>query len=310
MQDAPSFDGRGRIPPHMGRAIFGIVLAGGISLAIYGFWQGVPERDIADAVHRGDRAGAQKLLAWDRTLARAKVYPHGYEPWGAERGIRTVVWRGRYLIHDTVGLGGDPAMLELLASAGADLAVRLEGRTLLHEAARDGNVAAAVWLLDHGAELDVGNDCGDNCADRGRTPLHDATAFGQRAAMELLLARGAAHDAVSANGQTALHVASVAGSVDNAWVLCRYGADTAVKDAQGRTPQDLADAHPIVRDGARPETYGPDALADWLRPGGGCDTLAARARTSGAPVGEDDARVLFGEFLCARGVKDACAPAK
>lgn len=293
----------------MGRVVLVIVLGGIIGLAAYGYWKGVPERDIASAVHRGDRAAVQKLLAWDPDLARAKVYPQGYEPWRTGRGIQTVKWNGRYLIHDTVSLGGDPAMLDLLASAGADVNVRLEGRTLLHEAARSGNAESAAWLLEHGMDVNVPNDCADNCAERGRTPLHDATASNRRDMIEFLLSRGAAPGAASADGQSALHLASSAGSVDNAWVLCRYGADLAVKDARGRTPRDVA-RDDTLRGDAPTGAYGPGAAADWLKPGGGCEALVARARATGAPVGEDEGRVVFGEYLCARGVKDACVAAK
>ncbi|MDH4063785.1 MAG: ankyrin repeat domain-containing protein [Acidobacteriota bacterium] len=288
----------------MKRALFGIVFAGGIALTVYGFWEGVPERDLADAVHRGDRAAVQKLLAWRPGLAGAKVYPQGMEPWrtGRFRGPADVEWRGRYLIHDIVGMGGDPAMLELLAASGAELDVRLEGRTLLHEAARGGNVESAAWLLDHGADIEARNDCADPCAERGRTALHDAISSGRRDVLEFLLARGAAPGAADADGRTALHLASSLGSVDDAWVLCRYGAEGAVKDAQGRAAPDVA------ADAAGEAGYGPGAMADWLKPGGACDTLAARRRASGLAVDEDEARVVFAAFRCARGVAEACTP--
>jgi len=97
-----------------------------IGAGIYGFWQGAPERDIGSAVHRGDRAAVRKLLTRNAGLARAKVYPQRSEPWRTGRGITNVEWRGGYLVHDTVSLGGNPAMLELLAASGADLKVRLE----------------------------------------------------------------------------------------------------------------------------------------------------------------------------------------
>jgi len=292
----------------MRRMILVIVPLGILGVAAYGCWQGVPERDIASAVHRGDRAAVQKLLAWDAELSRARVYPQGEEPWRTGRFRREPVWNGRYLIHDTVGLGGDPAMLDLLASAGADLSVRLEGRTLLHEAARNGNVASAAWLIDHGADLSAPNNCADTCAERGRTALHDATASGRRDMIEFLLSRGATPDAASADGQGALHLAASTGSVDNAWVLCRYGADLSARDARGRTPRDVA-KDDSLRGEATTDNYGAGAVADWLKPGGGCETLVTRARQRGAPVDEDDGRVVFGEYLCARGVKSACAPA-
>ncbi len=290
----------------MARIVLVIAVLGGIALALHGYWEGVPERDIADAVRRGDLAAVTKLLAWDAGLARAKVYPQGNEPWRTGRTRTEAKWHGRYLVHDAVGLGGDPAMLDLLASAGADLSVRVEGRTLLHEAARGGNSGPAAWLIDHGADVNAPNDCVE-CPERGRTPLHDATAAGRRDMMELLLSRGASTDAAAADGARALHLAPAAGSVDNAWVLCRYGADLSAKDARGRTPREVA-KDDALRGEATTDNYGAGAMADWLKPGGGCDALGARARQRGAPVDEDEARVVFGEYLCARGVKTACGP--
>lgn len=72
-----------------------LAVLAGLALAAYGFWEGVPERDIADAVHRGDRAAVQKLLARDAGLARAKVYPQGMEPWRTGRFRSPAQWRGR-----------------------------------------------------------------------------------------------------------------------------------------------------------------------------------------------------------------------
>lgn len=68
-------------------------------------------------------------------------------------------------------------MLDALAAAGADLTVRLNGRTLLHLAARDGNLEVVIWLIDRGADVEASNDCPAPCPERGQRPLHDALAF-------------------------------------------------------------------------------------------------------------------------------------
>src|SRR5690606_29885457 len=87
-------------------------------------------------------------------------------------------WEGRYVIHDAVSRRIDPIpMLDLLAQGGADLAVRLNGRTLLHMAAADGNLEVAAWLIDRGADVRAVNDCTGPCDERGQTPLHEGLAF-------------------------------------------------------------------------------------------------------------------------------------
>ena len=176
------------------------------------------------------------------------------------------------------------------------------------EAARSGKASSAAWLLDHGADVQERTRCDTPCEGQGRTALHEAIAAksepGQGDVIALLLARGAELEAVDANGQTALHL-SAAGGVDIAWVLCRHGALGASRDAQGRTPFDVA----MQAEASAPSSGrdGPAALPDWLKPGGGCEELSALARKRGGPVGEDEGREVFGRFLCARGVQDSCA---
>ena len=127
-------------------------------------------------------------------------------------------------------------MLDLLAGAGADLTVRLSGRTLLHLAARDGNLEVATWMLDHGLDPDLRNDCSNRCDEAGQTALHDAQAVRADDMSALLLARGAEVDAIAQNGRTPLHLAAQGGQLGGAFVLCRHGADPARRDIQGQTP--------------------------------------------------------------------------
>jgi ankyrin repeat protein len=171
--------------------------------------------------------------------------------------------------------------------------VRLNGCTLLHLAARDGNLEVATWLIDRGADVEASNDCTAPCPERGQTPLHDALAFNDDAMTALLLTRGAAVDALAANGQSALHVAASTGKLGGAFVLCRHGADPARRDAVGETPADLASALAEVRDANRAPTEGLVQLAQWLKPQGGCATVAAAARLAGSPVEDDDARQIY-----------------
>ncbi|MGD9953838.1 MAG: ankyrin repeat domain-containing protein [Burkholderiales bacterium] len=282
-----------------------------VGLGVYGFLRGVPETDIVDAVVTGDLRKAKRLLDDDPALARVKVFPQGYRQFSQRRDYETrtgeSAWKGRFLVHDAADRVTDPLpMLELLAASGADLGVRLGGRSLLHEAAERGNVEVAGWLLSRGADVASANDCAGACAERGWTPLHNAQRFRASEMTALLVSRGAPVDATDADGRTALHVAAAIGSLEGAFALCRFGADPARKDAKGRAPHDLA-RKPAPRAGeARTAPDDPDALPAWLEPRGGCEEVATLARRDGAPVPEDDARAVYGKHACARGVRESC----
>jgi ankyrin repeat protein len=99
--------------------------------------------------------------------------------------------------------------------------------------------AAAVRCALAGAPALVAS----RCAATGRTPLHEAAAAGHAAVVELLLAEGAAVDAVDFNGLAALALTvrgggAAAGGV--AAALLAAGADTEARDAAGRAPLHLA----------------------------------------------------------------------
>ena len=285
-----------------------------LGVGLYGFLEGVPERDIVAAVHAGDLAKVKRLLERDPNLANAKVYPQAYERADQRRNYETrtgeSAWKGRYLIHDAVDVPTERLpVLEALVAAGARLDVRLAGRTLLHDAAHQGNAAAAAWLIGRGAGVDAANDCKDRCAESGWTPLHNALRLRPAELVPLLVSRGASIDKATADGRTALHLAAANGNLEGAFVLCRHGADPSRKDARGNTPQDLALKPVPPGDVMRTPPDDPAALPHWLRAGGGCEEVSALARRGGSPVSEDDARVVYGKHACARGIKAACQAA-
>jgi ankyrin repeat protein len=159
----------------------------------------------------------------------------------------------------------------------------------------------ATWLLKRGADVHAVNDCEAGCDEQGQTALHDAQAFRDDEMSELLLEHGARVDALSANGQSPLHVAGDSGRLSGAFVLCRYGADPARKDTSGKTPYDLAvsSTRPRESNVVRPEDEA--QLRQWLKPGGGCQQVAAKARSTGAPVPDDEARTVYGQTVSSGG---------
>ena len=182
-----------------------------LGVGFYGFLEGVPETDIVYAVRAGDLAKVKRLLERDPNLANAKVYPQAHERSDQRRAheLRTgeSAWQGRYVIHDALDVTAERLpVLDALAAAGASLDVRLAGRTLLHDAAYQGNTVVTDWLIGRGADVNAANDCKDRCAESGWTPLHNALRFRPAEMIPLLVSRGASIDKAAAEGRTALHV--------------------------------------------------------------------------------------------------------
>jgi len=283
-----------------------------LGVGLYGFLQGVPERDIVSAVRTGDLAEVKRLLERDPALANAKVYPQGYERADQQRDYYARTgespWRGRLVIHDAADATVEKLpVLEALVAAGARLDARLAGRTLLHDAASQGNAPVAAWLIDRGADVNAANDCKDRCAESGWRPLHNAQRFRPAELVALLASRGASLDATAADGRTALHLAAATGSLEGAFALCRHGADPTRKDASGSTPHALSLKPVPPGDVVRVAPDDPAELPAWLAPGAGCEEVSATARRDGKPVSEDDSRIVYAKHGCANGIARLCA---
>ena len=132
---------------------------------------------------------------------------------------------------------GDAALLDFVRDqVGSDPALvreRYAGRTLLHEAAAQGNAAMVELLLRLGADVDA--------KDGGRhTPLY-CVANEQRSSgadvVRLLVQSGADVNANDgAKRCTALHMAARRGNVEVAEALLDCGADLDARDRSGDTP--------------------------------------------------------------------------
>jgi cytohesin len=109
-----------------------------------------------------------------------------------------------------------------------------DGFTPLGNAARNGQVKVATFLLDHGAGINVAQRA-------GATALHDATRAGNRAMVELLLSRSADVNAAANNGQTPLCLAVGNGFQAVTEVLLANKAEVNVSDKYMKnTPLHLA----------------------------------------------------------------------
>lgn len=145
------------------------------------------------------------------------------------------------LLHNAVGFERNPAVIEALIDARADLLMARDedGNTPLHAAAARNSYSDVVEvLIDAGADVMTPND-------RGRTPLHGAAEHNRNFAIfEALLAAGADLEARDEDGNTPLHRA--AASLNSGYAvdtLLDAGADGTARNAADQTPWDLAQEH-------------------------------------------------------------------
>ncbi len=124
----------------------------------------------------------------------------------------------------------DGDLVALLLERDADAnATDDAGRTPLHWATRYADVGAIEALLDAGADPNAPDN-------RGRTPLHDAAAAGNAPAIELLATANAVIDSRDRAGLTPLHIAAREGESDALKLLIDHGGDASARDSFGWTP--------------------------------------------------------------------------
>ena len=184
--------------------------------------------DLIAAVRARDEKAVRSLLDDEPALVDARA-PQG------ESAVRAAVYVGAEEI------------AKLLVARGAALDA--------FDAAAAGEVPALQRALaaDRAAISRVSED--------GWTPLHLAAFFGRDEAVRLLLERGADVHAVSKNptANTPLHAAAVRGHVAVVGLLLERGADLTVREAQGRTAEQVAqDTHhgklvTILKRAAKPQ---------------------------------------------------------
>ena len=127
-----------------------------------------------------------------------------------------------------------------LLSAGAEVDVvapgRWYGRTPLGRVAPNGSPEVAMALIEAGADVDAADD-------EGKTPLWLAVSSANATAEEvaaILVAAEADVNAANDDGMAVLMRAVERGHVPSIELLIANGADTAARDAQGRSVADYA----------------------------------------------------------------------
>jgi hypothetical protein len=108
------------------------------------------------------------------------------------------------------------------------------GRGLLHQAAYFGHMDVVLTLINRGADVNLRGMSED-------TPVSSAAAGGNPAIIETLITFGADIAPVNVYGNSALHAAMYNdGCVECARILIANGANPALKNRDGMTPQELA----------------------------------------------------------------------
>jgi hypothetical protein len=101
--------------------------------------------------------------------------------------------------------------------------------TFLHQAVLNKSKNQVDLLLDHGADVNIQNAEGD-------TPMHLATIAGLQEICHMILINGYSVNIKNADGETALHNAALVGLVKICSLLLREGADVNSQDSYLSTP--------------------------------------------------------------------------
>ncbi|KAL8998756.1 MAG: hypothetical protein Q9188_006033 [Gyalolechia gomerana] len=122
----------------------------------------------------------------------------------------------------------------------------------LHYACTRGYYEMTELLLENGAWVNAATDD----EQLGKSPLMMAVESGSTNLVCLLLARGAkANAAVQATFMTALHISCIRGDLETSRELIRYGAKTASRTKDLRTPEELARKVPDTKKRLTMEGY-------------------------------------------------------
>lgn len=137
-------------------------------------------------------------------------------------------------------MSGDVLVVKAELDRGADINSRLnpDGDTLLTKSIMSAQSELACWLIDHGADPELG-------LFNGRTPLITAAGCGNLRVVERLISAGVDVNKQMHNGATALMYAISKNQLLVARFLIRSGASTDIRDNDGWSIVDFANSSGI-----------------------------------------------------------------
>lgn len=198
--------------------------------------------DMVQAAQAGDVEAVRQLLQTNPRLA--ECVDNNLLPL-----VIAALYRGHQEIATLLAAGYDE--LDIFTAAALGRLDQVEARVAewdgyANETARDGftplqlacyfgRQTTALWLLEHGADVEA---VAHN--EQRIRPIHAAASYGNLVVLRALLARGADVNARQQQDFTPLHTAAQRDDGDMARLFLEHGADVQARDALGRTPAQLA----------------------------------------------------------------------
>lgn len=131
---------------------------------------------------------------------------------------------------------GNFELIEYLMEKGCDInAHNSNGATPLYNAASSGNLRVVELMVDKGAIVNSKDCLAEGCNKVDGSPLHNSV-WRNPELVKYLIKQGANVNALNADKQTPLHIASFGRCIDCAKALVEGGADLNVQDKFGKTP--------------------------------------------------------------------------
>ncbi|MCJ1391761.1 hypothetical protein MMC18_004626 [Xylographa bjoerkii] len=197
--------------------------------------------------------------SWINTFVRAGLNfeKSGYRESSMEATILASAWAGDVAVFAALLRASNAENISIYKSSKQWVII---SSTLIHAAARRGNLMIAKMLIDHRADVNARLDYGDTAllkhgadANRiggnGNTALHHAVRWGQ-SMVQVLLDHGAKIEGKGLYRRTTLHHASEEGQKIILKTLLDHGANVNAKDVFGLTPLSIAVEarnEPVVR---------------------------------------------------------------
>lgn len=148
--------------------------------------------------------------------------------------LRATTRHGDNAVHVACRHRRADAFLRLVAIGAPMVATNAVGNTPLHLAAYYGAIEIVREILRADAvPIDVRNIYGE-------MPLHHAVRNGWYAIAAELIAKGSPVSSPDRRGWHPLHIAAYYGDATMISILLRHGADPSARNAEGRTPRDIA----------------------------------------------------------------------